>query len=255
MNSLCNTLCNAELIRYSRQLLLDGWDIDAQLCLKNKVVAIVGMGGLGAMIAPILVRAGVGTVHLFDFDNVEDSNLQRQLLYTHEHIGKPKALCAKDVLTKQNELIELHAHCTRLDDDNILACLQDLKLDLLIDGSDNFSTRILLNQTSQKLQTPLLSLSAIAEVGQVALFEPSTTGCYSCVFGTPSTTKQSCANSGVLASTVAVIGAYGADVALHFLGKGINTIQNQLVMWHGTKAGLQKMYFSKNSHCPDCGVL
>lgn len=245
-------LSDIELMRYSRQILLNGWDIDAQLRLKNSTAAIIGMGGLGAMIAPVLVRAGVGRVHLIDFDVVNDSNLQRQILYTTEHIDKPKVLCAKQVLNTQNELVDIHAHGIKLDDDNILDCLQDLESDLFIDCSDNFTTRILLNQASQKLQIPLLSLSAIAETGQIALFEPTKTGCYTCVFGKPNAAQESCASSGVLASTVALIGSYGADVALHFLGKGINTINNQLIIWNGAKASLQKIQFTKNPNCPDC---
>lgn len=245
-------LSDAEMMRYSRQILLDGWDIDAQLRLKNSTIAIIGMGGLGAMVTPVLVRAGVGVVHLFDHDTVDDSNLQRQLLYTTNDIGKPKVLCAKQALSAQNILVDIHAHHTQLDHDNIVNNLHNLHADLWIDCSDNFTIRTLLNQTSLQLNTPLLSLSAIAEVGQAALFEPNKTGCYTCVFGTPKAEQANCATSGVLASTVAMIGALGADVALHYLGKDINTIANQLVIWHGARASLQKMQFIKNPTCPTC---
>lgn len=250
--TISQDLTDTELMRYSRQILLDGWDIDAQIRLKNSTIAIIGMGGLGAMVAPILVRAGVGTVHLFDFDSVEPSNLQRQILYTSKHISKPKVVCAKKALDTYNELIEIHAHYIRLDESNVLDSLQNLQLDLLIDCSDNFSVRSLLNQVSQNLKIPLLSLSATAEVGQAALFEPDKTGCYSCLFGVPNATQQNCATSGVLASTVALIGAYGADIALHFLGQGKNTIENQLVIWNGIRASLQKLNFSKKSTCSSC---
>ncbi len=247
-----STLNNAELTRYSRQILLDSWDIDAQLRLKNSTIAIIGMGGLGTVIAPILVRAGVGVVHLFDFDTIDDSNLQRQLLYTKPDIGQSKALIAKAVLMTHNELVEIHAHPIRLDDDNILSSLGGLGLDLWIDCSDNFAIRHLLNQTSIELNTPLLSLSAIGEVGQVCLFEPSQTGCYACLFGNQSSTQASCADLGVLASTVAVISAMGADVALKFLGKAQNTLANQLLLWQGSRLTFQKIHFQKNTNCSVC---
>lgn len=247
-----STLTDAELMRYSRQILLDDWNIDAQIRLKNSTIAIIGMGGLGSIIAPILVRAGVGVVHLFDFDNVDDSNLQRQLLYTQDNIGQAKALCAQQALKAHNPWTIIHAHHIHLDKYNIQDALTPLSLDLLIDGCDNFGLRTLTNKISLTLNIPLLSLSAIAEVGQLALFEPHITGCYACLFNTPIHTPNSCANSGVLASTVSVMGALGADAALKFLGKGINPIANQLIIWQGTQMTMQKIQFAQKHDCICC---
>ena len=112
-------LCDAELMRYSRQILLDGWDIESQLKIKQSSVSLIGMGGLGCMVAPILVRAGVGEVHLFDFDTIDDSNLQRQLLYTQANIGLPKAQIAKQALIEQNSWAAVHSHNIALNDDTI----------------------------------------------------------------------------------------------------------------------------------------
>ncbi|MFC0820361.1 HesA/MoeB/ThiF family protein [Moraxella marmotae] len=248
-------LSDAELMRYSRQILLDGWDIDAQIRLKNACIAIIGMGGLGSVVAPILVRAGVGKVHLFDFDTVDDSNLQRQLLYTQADIGTPKVQAAQKALAAQNNLVVVMAHHLQLNDANIAKTLTPLMADLWIDCSDNFAIRHALNHHAVASRTSLLSLSAIGEVGQAALFEPADTGCYACLFGTKSDTATNCASSGVLASTVAVIGSLGADAALHFLGQNLNCLKNQLLIWQGKRATLQKMTFNKAENCPICHNL
>lgn len=245
-------LCDAELMRYSRQILLDGWDIESQLKIKQSSVSLIGMGGLGCMVAPILVRAGVGEVHLFDFDTIDDSNLQRQLLYTQADIGLPKAQIAKQALIEQNSWAAVHSHNIALNDDTIKENLISIKSDLWIDCSDNFDIRQTLNRHSIITSTALLSLSAIGETGQVALFEPKKTGCYACLFGTSMRAAQNCATSGVLASTVAVIGALGADIALHFLGKDQNTLKDTLMVWQGSRANFQKMKFTKNPSCPIC---
>lgn len=246
-------LTDDELLRYSRQILLDDWDIDAQSRLKSSRVLLVGMGGLGCPVASVLVRAGVGYVHLLDFDVIDDSNLQRQTLFTAQDVGKSKAQTAQSVLQAQNTLITVAYDDIKITADNAVDIIERIRPDLVIDGTDNFTVRDILNQTCQSLGVPLLSNSAIAQTGQLALFTQET-GCYHCVFGGEGNQTANCATSGVLASTVAVIGSLSAQVALDFLGRGNNPIAGELVLWQGQRLSLRKLKFTKNPNCPICKV-
>lgn len=248
-----NDLSDGELIRYSRQILLDGWDIDAQLALKQTKAVIVGVGGLGCAVAEILVRAGIGHLHLIDFDVIDDSNLQRQTLYTPLTVGKSKVKTAQKTLTSINKFVNVSYDDIRLTDDNIDTLTW--AYDLLIDCSDNFGLRFALNRLSVQQKIPLLSSSAIGMKGQIALFEPTKTGCYACLFGEHLKDNASCATSGVLASTVAVVGAMTANVALAFLAQKNNTLANKLALWNGQALSLNHVGFLPDCHCPACRHL
>ena len=244
-------LFEEELLRYSRQILLDDWDVDAQIRLKNSRALMIGMGGLGCPVAQTLARAGVGCLHLIDDDTIDDSNLQRQTLFNKDDIGKHKAHVAADRLNEQNHLINIHAHVIKLTDETIedVFCLADF--DLVIDCTDNFAARRLINQTCIAKNIPLLSNSAIAETGQIALFTAES-GCYHCLFGDRYDDEQNCATSGVLASTVAVVGSLTAQIALDYLGRTNNPIHAQLLLWQGRTMSLRKLNFQKNPNCPIC---
>ncbi|OOR91566.1 molybdopterin biosynthesis protein [Moraxella caviae] len=239
-------------MRYSRQILLDGWDMEAQLRLKNSRVLIVGAGGLGCALSPVLVRAGVGLVHLLDFDVVDDSNLQRQMLYEPSDVGQDKARTAASKLRQMNELVCVNHTSQKITDDNVHALFDEIAPDLVVDCTDNFTIRDTLNAACRVRQLPLLSTSAIGEVGQMMLLTKET-GCYRCVFGDTKGSEQNCATSGVLASTVALIGAAASQVALDFLGRGKNPIAGELVLWQGMSVSLRKMRFNKDENCAVCG--
>lgn len=247
-------LSDNELMRYARQILLDDWDIDAQLNLKNSRVLIVGVGGLGCPLSQILARAGVGFIHLIDFDVISRSNLQRQTLFAEQDIGKLKVETASRVLRIHNEFIHVSENNVRLESDNIIDIFSGIMPDLVIDCTDNFNARYLINRACQTLRLSLLSNSAIGEVGQIALFDEQT-GCYECLFGEQISNNspiQNCATSGVLASTVSVIGSMSAQVALDFLGRGHNPIAGKLLLWQGKSMSLQKVQFHKNEQCLTC---
>ncbi|MGP1604974.1 MAG: HesA/MoeB/ThiF family protein [Moraxella sp.] len=249
--SLQDELSEDELLRYSRQILLDEWDIDAQINLKNSRVLIIGAGGLGCPVSQILTRAGVGYLCLIDFDVIEESNLQRQSLFTQEDIGQYKAKKAYEKLKQQNHLINIEYHNIKISDDNINSIFNKINPDLVIDCTDNFKIRDLLNKACRQLSLPLLSNSAIGEIGQIALFTKDT-GCYNCLFGHDKSDENNCAVSGVLASTVHIIGAMTAQIALDFLGRNNNPIANQLLLWQGFNLSLKKIAFRKNSNCLIC---
>ena len=173
------TFSDAELLRYSRQILLPDWDIDAQLNLKSARVLMIGMGGLGCPAAQVLARAGLGFLRMVDFDTVDESNLQRQLLFHADDIGQPKVLAAKNSLSKINQWLEIDAIVERVTPENLPELLQNI--DLVLDGSDNFETRDQINQACVRAKIPLLSAAAIGVEGQISLFQAAT-GCYRCVF-------------------------------------------------------------------------
>ncbi len=256
-NEPFDQLSDDELLRYSRQVLLSGWDIDAQIKLKSARVVLIGAGGLGCPASETLVRAGVGFVHLIDDDEIELSNLQRQTLFLPKDIGQSKALTAAQMLNEINPLIKAHGSSERLTDDNafeILTRFSGEMPDLLLDCSDNFATRDMSNRLSIRYQLPLLSASAIGFQGQLALFEPNqNNGCYQCIFGdTTAHDDRTCANSGVLASTTAIMGNLQANLALQYLGLGNNPLANKLLLWDGLRLQQRVMGFKQDLHCSAC---
>ncbi|WP_290002422.1 HesA/MoeB/ThiF family protein [Faucicola atlantae] len=259
-NSLLNqTLSDDELMRYARQILLDEWDIEAQQRLKNSSVLIIGVGGLGCPLAETLARAGVGQITLLDDDTVDISNLQRQSLFLPNDVGQSKALVAQARLQTINEFCQVDAHYTRLNADNAYAILtqftQNSLSKLICDCTDNFSIRNHLNRLAVKYQLPLLSASAIAQQGQLALYEAYLgTGCYQCVFpetGTQDDTRN-CATSGVLASTTQIMANLQAQAALTFLGLNKNPIASQLLLWQGQSMNLRKLRYQQDPQCLVC---
>ena len=252
-------LSDSELMRYARQILLEGWDVDAQLRLKSARVVMIGAGGLGCPASETLVRAGLGQIHLIDDDVIEASNLQRQTLFLPSDIGKAKALTAAQMLEKINPLIRARGSVVRLSEDNAyeLLGMASGKPDLLLDCTDNFATRDMINRISVRYQLPLLSASAIAMQGQLALYEPHRqTGCYHCVFGSvlidAEADERNCANSGVLASTTAIMGNLQANAALQYLGLTKNPLTNKLLIWDGSQMQQRLMGYRPDPACPVC---
>ncbi|WP_435980697.1 HesA/MoeB/ThiF family protein [Psychrobacter sp. DM4] len=258
-------------MRYARQVLLDGWDVSAQVRLKASTAIIVGAGGLGCPASETLARAGVGHIHLIDDDTIEMSNLQRQTLFTASNVGQNKAETASEVLNQINPLIEVSYSMQRLDaqsmDDlsdliaqkrheSLVPHSADHSTILLLDCTDNFAIRQLLNEISVVERLPLLSASAIAMTGQLALYEPyKNTGCYYCVFGeilTNKSVEQNCANSGVLASTTTVMGNMQANLALQYLGLGHNPLSGQLLNWDGKHMSQHNLRFKRDYSCKVC---
>lgn len=240
---------DAELLRYSRQILLPDWDIDAQLKLKNARVLMIGMGGLGCPAAQILARAGLGFVRLVDFDTVDESNLQRQLLFHTAEIGLPKVVAAKNSLVQINTWLDVEAIYDRVTAQNLGDLMQNI--DLVLDGSDNFETRDQVNQACIAAKIPLLSAAAIGLEGQLSFFS-STTGCYRCVFPDAPEDARRCADTGVLASTTATIGSMQAHAALLYLGLGRTPLAGKLLLWDGFTFTQRLIRYQPDPDCPIC---
>lgn len=252
-------LSDEELLRYARQVLLAGWDMDAQLRLKSSRVVMIGAGGLGCPASETLVRAGLGQLHLLDDDHIEASNLQRQTLFLSKDIGESKALTAAKRLQVINPLVKVKGTRARLSEANAygLFDMASNRPDMLLDCTDNFATRDIINRLSVRYQIPLLSASAIGMQGQLALFEPQrNTGCYHCVFGQVSADndadERNCANSGVLASTTAIMGNLQANAALQYLGLTKNPLTSKLLIWDGSRMQQRLMGYKQDHHCPIC---
>ncbi|MEC7118352.1 MAG: HesA/MoeB/ThiF family protein [Pseudomonadota bacterium] len=244
-----DTFSDAELLRYSRQILLPDWDLTAQLKLKHARVLMIGMGGLGCPAAQILVRAGLGYLRIVDFDCVEESNLQRQLLFHAADIGKPKVIAAKNSLSKINAWTKIEPIVERVSPANLVDLLHNI--DLVLDGSDNFTTRDQINQACVRAAIPLLSAAAIGIEGQLSLFMPQQ-GCYRCIFPDAPEDARRCADTGVLASTTATIGAMQAHAALLYLGLGQTPLAGRLLLWDGFSFNQRLIRYQADPTCPIC---
>lgn len=244
-------LTESEMHLYSRQILLDGWDIEAQEKLKLANVLIVGCGGIGCTTAELLARAGVGKITLIDADGIEMSNLQRQIAYTEQDIGFYKAEILAKRLKQVNPNIHVESYVAKLDESNATDLIASQ--DLVLDGCDNFTTRYLVNQICTQLNVPLISASAIAFQGQLLMVEGDS-ACYECLFPKEQHISESfrCADSGVLATTPNVMASLQAHHALLFLGLGMTPLKQKLLLWDGLTMKQRILAFEKEIDCPNC---
>ena len=240
-----------EMHLYSRQILLDGWDIEAQEKLKLANVLIVGCGGIGCTSAELLARAGVGQITLIDADTIEMSNLQRQIAYVEENIGFYKAEILAKRLKQINPHIRIENYTSKLDESNAEQLISTQ--DLVLDGCDNFTTRYLVNQICTQLNVPLISASAIGFQGQLFMVEGDS-ACYECLFPKEEHANESlrCADSGVLATTPNVMASLQAHHALLYLGLAKTPLKQKLLLWDGLSMKQRLLAFEKDIDCSVC---
>ena len=245
-------LTDAELLRYNRQILLPQWDIAAQEKLRAGRVLIVGMGGLGCPSALYLAAAGVGELWLADFDTVELSNLQRQILYRDDDIGQPKAEAAARRLLDVNPHIRVRPITQMLDAHSLQPLVQGV--DVVLDCTDNFLTRDAVNRACVMAGKPLVSAAAIGLSGQLSVFLGSgEIPCYRCLYPDSDSATVTCSESGVLATTVGILGTLQAHEALKCLsGVGV-PLYGKLMVWEGDSAQSRTLTFCRDSACPVCG--
>lgn len=244
-------LSDEEMHLYSRQILLDGWDIEAQEKLKLANVLIVGCGGIGCTTAELLARAGVGKITLIDADTIEMSNLQRQIAYVEDNIGFYKAEILAKRLQQINPYIRVESQTVKLDENNAEALIS--AQDLVLDGCDNFTTRYLVNQSCKQFNVPLISASAIGFQGQLFMVEGES-ACYECLFPKEQHANENlrCADSGVLATTPNVMASLQAHHALLYLGLGKTPLKQKLMLWDGLSMKQRLLAFEKDTDCPIC---
>ena len=244
-------LTESELHLYSRQILLDGWDIDAQEKLKLANILIIGSGGIGCTTAELLARAGVGKITLIDADIIEMSNLQRQIAFIEQDIGFYKSEILAKRLRQINPFIQVESNTVNLDETNAQALIS--QQDLILDGCDNFTTRYLVNKICTQLNVPLISASAIGFQGQLFMVEGDS-ACYECLFPREQHISESfrCADSGVLATTPNVMASLQAHHALLYLGLGSKPLKQKLMLWDGLTMKQRILAFEKERDCPNC---
>lgn len=242
----------SQIERYSRHMLLPEVGARGQKKISDARVFIVGAGGLGSPAGLYLAAAGVGHICIIDDDIVEISNLQRQIAHNMHTIGLPKVESAKATYLALNPDVEVRAIKGRLERDNVLRFLKDY--DIVIDGSDNFPTRFLVNDACVLLGKPLVSGAILRFEGQVTTILPGKGHCYRCLYESPPPAGfvQSCQEAGVLGIMTGVIGSLQAGEALKLiLGKG-EVLSNQLLIYNALKTEFRKVGVPKNPHCAVC---
>lgn len=249
-----SSLDHAEIARYGRHLILPQVGIAGQERLKGARVLVVGVGGLGSPAATYLAAAGVGVLGLIDDDRVELTNLQRQILYGEATLGQPKVTAARQRLGDINPHVEVRCHELRLEADNALELLADY--DLVLDGSDNFATRYLVNDACVILGRPLVWGAVARFEGQVAVFHPPQGGCYRCLFPQPppSGLVPSCAEGGVLGVLPGVIGSLQASEALKILLQVGEPSAGRLVIFDALRLRFREVRVAADPGCEMCGA-
>ena len=252
---LAGVLSDEQLLRYNRQLLLHDFDVAGQERLQRAAVLVVGLGGLGCPAALYLAAAGVGRLVLADGDNVELSNLQRQVAHGDADIGCNKAQSVADTLAALNHEVELEVIPRSLEEDDLPPLVQ--RVDLVLDATDNYPTRYALNRACIAGGIPLVSGAAVRSEGQVAVFDPARGGpCYRCLYPLESgDTALSCSESGVLAPVVGVIGSLQAMEAIKVISGFGEPLRGRLLMLDLRTMEIRTLALSPRAGCEDCAHL
>ena len=238
------------LIRYSRQIILKNIGISGQKKIINSKVLVVGIGGLGCPAADLLTRSGVGTIGAVDFDKVDLSNIHRQNLFTSEDIGKLKVKVLKERLNLINNKTKINIYNQKLNEKNLKKIIK--KYDIIIDGSDNFKTKFLLNKFSQKFKKKLI-VGAISKFeGHIFVFnfESQKTPCLKCFYQTePSDDVLNCETDGILGTTANIIGAIQANEAIKIILSLGNNLNSKILIFDLLNLELRKVLFKKKKDC------
>lgn len=243
-----------QLLRYARHIILNEVGEEGQLKLLNSKVLVVGAGGLGSPILLYLAAAGVGTLGIVDFDTVDISNLQRQILHATNRVGAPKVDSAIKAIRAVNSEITICPHKEKLTAENALALVRDY--DLVTDGCDNFTTRYLINDACHLAGVPLIAGALQRFEGQLATFKSHKEGpCYRCLFPNPPplATTASCETAGIFGSIAGVIGTVQAtEVLKELLGLG-ESLSGSLLLYDGLNTTFRKIKVPPDPACPLCG--
>ncbi len=250
-------LTREEVMRYSRHLIIPDVTTLGQKRLKNAKVLAVGAGGLGSPTLLYLAAAGVGTLGIVDFDTVDESNLQRQIIHGQSDIGRSKAQSARDSVLEINPLVTVNLHEERLDSSNVMELFA--QYDLIVDGTDNFATRYMVNDAAFFLGKPYVWGSIYRFDGQASVFWPTAPGleapCYRCLYPEPPPPGMvpSCAEGGVLGVLCASIGSIQTNEAIKLLMGIGEPLVGKLMVYDALEMEYRKIKVRKDPECPLCG--
>lgn len=249
-------LTTDEVRRYSRHLIIPDVGMTGQKRLKNARVLVIGAGGLGSPALLYLAAAGVGTLGIAEFDEVDESNLQRQVIHGQSDIGKSKALSAKESIAETNPLVEVILHEGRLDNDNVREVFEGY--DLIVDGTDNFATRYMVNDAAYFLGIPYVWGSIYRFDGQASVFAPMLgpdLPCYRCLYPEPPPPGMvpSCAEGGVLGVLCAAVGSIQVNEAIKLLIGVGDPIAGRLMIYDALEMEYRKLKVRKDPNCALCG--
>ena len=250
-----------EVRRYSRHLIIPDVGMTGQKRLKNAKVLVIGAGGLGSPALLYLAAAGVGTLGIAEFDEVDESNLQRQIIHGQSDIGKSKAVSAKESIAEANPLVNVIVHDVRLDNDNVFEVFDGY--DLIVDGTDNFATRYMVNDAAYFLKIPYVWGSIYRFDGQASVFWPTLevdgksadAPCYRCLYPEPPPPGMvpSCAEGGVLGVLCASIGSIQVNEAIKLLTGIGEPLVGKLMIYDALEMEYRKLKVRKDPNCALCG--
>ena len=247
------TFSDTELNRYARHIVLREVGGPGQKKLKDAKVLVVGAGGLGSPALLYLAAAGVGTIGVVDDDAVDNSNLQRQVIHQDAGIGMPKVHSAAEAMRAQNPFVTVRPYHRRLSEDDAAALIADY--DIVLDGTDNFDTRYLVNTTCVALGKPLISGALTQWEGQVSVFDPANGApCYQCIFPEAPAPglSPSCAEAGVIGPLPGVIGSVMAMEAIKLITDAGTALRGEMLIYDGLYGETRKIGLKRRADCPCC---
>ena len=241
----------SDFSRYSRQVILREVGVHGQQLLLDSSVLVIGLGGLGSVAALYLAGAGVGRLLVADRDRVAPTNLQRQVLYRHEDLGRPKTEAARERLAALNPEVQVEVFEGRLEPARLKAMTE--AADIVLDCTDNFPTRFAINEACVRARKPLVSGAAIRFEGQLAVFDARRGGpCYACLFPQTGEAQETCEEAGILGPVVGTIGSLQALAALKLL-LGRSEDVNRLRIWNALDMSWKTVTIARDPACKVCG--
>ena len=248
------SLTNEEYARYSRHLILPEVGLEGQRKLKNARVLMIGTGGLGSPSGLYLAAAGIGTMGIVDFDVVDESNLQRQIIHGTKDVGRPKIASAKDRLNDINPNVQVNAYETKLTSENAIDLFKDY--DVVVDGTDNFQTRYLVNDACVLTGKPNVYGSIFRFEGQASVFWAEKGACYRCLYPEPPPPGlvPSCAEGGVLGVLPGIVGTIQANEVIKVILGAEGILLNRLLLFDAWKMKFRELKLRKNPNCALCGT-
>lgn len=245
---------NEELLeRYSRNIILQEIGVEGQQKIMNGSVLVIGVGGLGSPALLYLAAAGVGRIGIVDFDKVDLSNLQRQVIHFTDDVGKDKVISAKEKLNRLNPYVKVEVYNELLTSDNIRRIIREY--DFVIDGTDNFRSKFLINDACFFENKPFSHGGILRFIGQTMTIIPGKTACYRCVFNSPppKNAVPTCSQAGIIGSIAGILGTIQATEALKYITNTGELLLNTLLVFDTKDMNFRKIKLTKNPRCRICG--